>query len=289
MKRHWEVELHQARRRVRVLEYLLRRAERPKPEPIIRTIMDRVAAIIKEHDMQSFRQIAYRAAGFGIAPNSVTSALKGLRESGRARVVNGRCHARWTVLPLLLLLAGCVSRPFSNVPEAEVVNRQSPIVNAVPSPIENRQLQIVNALPALPRTVRTAQSLAAPIKTNGVVTLKWSNGDPAETVIVNQSTGIAYPATTAETLTVGGLPIGAVQTFIATNSAGSSAPASTVVTPDTMKLQVQTWLYLTWPGPAGTLQQTTNLVIWQDVQPIPSGGSYIVTNAGARAFYRVKL
>jgi hypothetical protein len=90
-------------------------------------------------------------------------------------------------------------------------------------------------------------------------------------------------------LTVGGLPIGAVQTFIATNSAGSSTPASAVVTPDTMKLQVQTWLYLTWPGPAGTLQQTTNLVIWQDVQPIPSGGSYIVTNNAARAFYRVKL
>jgi hypothetical protein len=274
MKRHWEVELHQARRRVRVLEYLLRRADRPKPEPIIRTIMDRVAAIIKEHDMQSFRQIAERAADFGIAPNSVTAALKGLRESGRARVVNGRCHARWTVLPLLLLLAGCVSSPFSNVPEAEVVNRKSPIVNAVP---------------ALPQVNSLSRSSVAPVKTNGVVTLKWNNGDPADTVIVNQSTGIAYPATTAETLTVGGLPIGAVQTFIATNSAGSSAPASTVVTPDSMKLQVQTWLYLTWPGPAGTLQQTTNLVIWQDVQPIPSGGSYIVTNNAAKAFYRMKL
>jgi len=66
-------------------------------------------------------------------------------------------------------------------------------------------------------------------------------------------------------------------------------PASTVVTPDTMSLRFQTWLYLTWPGPSGTLQRTTNLVIWQDVQPISSGGSYIVTNAGARAFYRVKL
>lgn len=267
--------MHQARRRVRVLEYLLRRAERPKPEPIIRTIMDRVATIIKQHDMQSFRQIAERAADFGIAPSSVTAALKGLRESGRARVVNGRCHARWTVLPLLLLLAGCVSRPFSNVPEAEVVNRQSPIVNAVP---------------ALPQLTSVSRSSVAPAKTNGVVTLTWNAGDPdRQTVVVNQSTGIAYPATTAETLTVGGLPIGAVQTFIATNSAGSSAPASTVVTPDTMKLQVQTWLYLTWPGPAGTLQQTTNLVIWQDVQPIPSGGSYIVTNNAAKAFYRVRF
>ena len=147
----------------------------------------------------------------------------------------------------------------------------------------------VAAMPALPRTLTTAQSLTAPVKTNGIVTLKWSNGDPAETVIVNQTTGTVYPATTAETLTVGGLPIGAVQTFIATNSAGSSAPASTVITPDTMRLTYQTWLYLTWPGPAGTLQRTTNLVIWKDVQPIGNGGSYIVTNAGARAFYRVKL
>lgn len=147
----------------------------------------------------------------------------------------------------------------------------------------------VAAMPALPRTLTTAQSLAGPVKTNGVVTLTWNNGDDPETVIVNQTTGAVYPVTTAQTLTVGGLAVGSKQTFIATNSSGSSLPASTVVVPDTMRLQVQTWLYLTWPGPAGTLQRTTNMVIWKDVQPISSGGSYIVTNAGARAFYRVKL
>lgn len=236
--------------------------------------MDRVAVILKEQDMQSFRQIADRAADFGIAPKSVNYALDGLRDAGRARVVNGRCYGRWIALPLLLLFVGCAAPQFS----------------APPQPTEP-QPKTISALPALPQLNAIARSSSAPVKTNGVVTLTWNAGDPDKrTVIVNQSTGIAYPATTAETLTVGGLPIGSTQTFIATNNAGSSLPASTVVTPDTMRLQVQTWLYLTWPGPAGTLQRTTNMVIWQDVQPIPSGGSYIVTNQLKRGeFYRVKL
>lgn len=174
---------------------------------------------------------------------------------------------------LCFLLVGCVTT--SNV--------QSPTSNAQPSAITAAPL-----IPTLP-TLNVARSSVAPIKTNGVVTLKWNNGEPAETVIVNQTTGAVYPATTAETLTVGGLAIGSQQTFVATNTSGSSLPASVVVTPDTMRLSYQTWLYMTWPGPAGTLQRTTNLVIWQDVQPISSGGSYIVTNAGVRAFYRVKL
>lgn len=161
-------------------------------------------------------------------------------------------------------------------------------VSKVQSPKSNVS-PTVAAMPALPRTLSTASSLAAPVKTNGVVTLKWSNGEPAETVIVNQTTGVVYPATTAETLTVGGLAIGSTQTFIASNSSGSSLPASAVITPDTMRLTYQTWLYLTWPGPAGTLQRTTNLVIWQDVAPIGANGSYIVTNNQGRAFYRVKL
>lgn len=160
-------------------------------------------------------------------------------------------------------------------------------VSKVESPKSN--VPTVAAMPALPRSVTTASAIAAPVRTNGVVTLAWSNGEPAETVIVNQTTGAVYPATTQETLTVGGLAVGSRQTFVATNASGSSLPASVVVTPDAMRLTYQTWLYLTWPGPAGTLQRTTNLVIWQDVQPISSGGSYIVTNAGARAFYRVKL
>lgn len=157
------------------------------------------------------------------------------------------------------------------------------------APISNVQAPMVSALPALPRTLTTAQSSVAPVRTNGVVTLKWNNGEPAETVVVNQTTGTVYPATTAETLTVGGLPIGSTQTFIASNASGSSLPASAVITPDTMKLQVQTWLYLTWPGPAGTLQRTTNLVLWQDVAPIGANGGFIVTNNQGREFYRVKL
>lgn len=143
------------------------------------------------------------------------------------------------------------------------------------------------ALPALPKRSLTA---TLPTKTNGVVTLKWNNGDPAETTIVNQTSGIFYPSTVNETLTVGGLPVGTKQTFVATTTAGASLPASVTVTADSMTIQYTTWLYLTWPGPAGILQRTTNLVIWQDVQPIASGGSVLITNKLQRGeFYRVKL
>ena len=246
--------------------------------------MDRVAVILKEQDMQSFRQIAERAADFGIAPKSVNYALDGLRDAGRARVVNGRCYGRWIALPLLLLLTGCAGLNTHK-------NQQSGVVFpdiSVPEP--ESQLHKIAALPALPQLNAIARSSAAPVKTNGVVTLLWTNGEPAETTILNLTTGIKYEPTTLEHLTVGGLPIGSTQTFIATNNAGSSLPASTVVTPDTMRLQVQTWLYLTWPGPAGTLQQTTNMVIWQDVAPIGANGSFIVTNQLKRGeFYRVKL
>jgi len=172
---------------------------------------------------------------------------------------------------VLLLVAGC---------QAPVSNLKSEISDPPPRSV---------AMPALPRTLTTAQSSAAPVKTNGVVTLAWDNGEPAETTILNLTTGINYEATTLEHITVGGLPIGSTQTFIANNASGSSLPASVTVTPDPMRLTYQTWLYLTWPGPAGTLQRTTNMVIWQDVQPISSGGSYIVTNNAAKAFYRVKL
>lgn len=154
---------------------------------------------------------------------------------------------------------------------------------------QRQTVTIAPFMPTLP-TLNVARASVAPVKTNGVVTLVWSNGEPAETVIVNRTTGAVYPATTQETLTVGGLAIGSQQTFVATNTSGSSLPASVIVTPDTMRLTYQTWLYLTWPGPAGTLQRTTNMVIWQDVQPIATGGAVIITNQLKRGeFYRVKL
>ena len=142
------------------------------------------------------------------------------------------------------------------------------------------------ALPALPKQTMSA---VIAVKTNGVVTAKWTNGDPALSYLVNTNSGTVYPATTNGNLTVGGLPVGTRQTFVVTNAAGASAPVSVTVTPDSMTLKFTTWLYLTWPGPAGTLQRTTNMVIWTDVQPIASGGSVIITNQSGREFYRVKL
>lgn len=144
----------------------------------------------------------------------------------------------------------------------------------------------ISVVPALPKPTLSA---TVPTKTNGVVTLKWSNGDPAETTLVNQTTGTVYPATTTETITVGGLAVGTKQTFVATNTAGASAPVSTTIAADTLKLNFTTWLYLTWPGPAGILQRSTNLVLWTDDRAIASNGAVIITNATAREFYRVKI
>lgn len=194
-----------------------------------------------------------------------------LKRGGEKIALKSKKIIRMAACLVAFTLVGCVGTSSVQRPEPDTTTR-----SAV-------------AIPALPRTLTTAQSSVAPVRTNGVVTLKWDNGEPPETVVVNQTTGTVYPATTAETLTVGGLPIGSTQTFIASNASGSSLPASAVITPDTMKLQVQTWLYLTWPGPAGTLQRTTNLVIWQDVAPIGANGGFIVTNNQAREFYRVKL
>jgi hypothetical protein len=194
-----------------------------------------------------------------------------LKRGGRKVVLKSKKIIRLAACLVALALTSCAT-PFPAVPS------------------QNSQTQkAIAAMPALPRTLATAQSSVAPVKTNGVVTLVWSNGEPAETVVVNRTTGAVYPATTLETLTVGGLAVGSQQTFVATNASGASLPASVVVTPDTMRLTYQTWLYLTWPGPAGTLQRTTNLVIWQDVAPINANGGFIVTNNQAREFYRVKL
>lgn len=108
MTRHWQVELHQARRRVRVLEYLLERAKRPHPERVEArvTIMDQVEDLIKQNDMQTFRQIVERAAGLGIAENSVTHALKSLAESGRASV--DRRGGKWSLIAYGFIIALCL-------------------------------------------------------------------------------------------------------------------------------------------------------------------------------------
>lgn len=188
---------------------------------------------------------------------------------------------------LAVLLAGCAT------PEVSESGKGTGVVFSRVLDQENfpESHKTVAAIPELPRTLQTALSSVAP-RSNGVVRLIWDNGDPAETVPVNTTMGIVYPATTAGTITVGGLPVGTTQTFVVTNSAGSSLPASAVVAPDGYSLNLQTWLFLTWPGPAGMLQKTTNLTskpgtVWSNVQPIASGGSYIVTNRAEQEFYRV--
>lgn len=167
---------------------------------------------------------------------------------------------------------------FSRVVDQENFPESGKTVSAIP-------------MPDMPRTLQTALASVAP-RSNGVVRLTWDNGNPAESFPVNTTMGITYPATTEGTLTVGGLPIGTTQTFVVTNSAGSSLPASAVVAPDGFSLKFETWLFLTWPGPGGMLQKTTDLTskpgaVWSNVQPIASGGTYIVTNQAAREFYRV--
>lgn len=236
--------------------------ERPAPQ----TMEQHRYEIVRRTLNQTGGNVLAAARILNINKTTIYDALK---RGGEKIALKSKKIVRLAACVVALTLVGCVAP--SPVAETEPVKHITPA-----------------AAPALPQLNLVARS-SAPVKTNGVVTLKWDNGDPALTYPRNTTLGITYPATTNETITVGGLPVGTVQTFVVTNAAGSSLPASAVVTPDTMRLQVQTWLYLTWPGPAGTLQRTTNMVIWQDVQPIPGGGSYIVTNNSEKAFYRVKL
>lgn len=195
------------------------------------------------------------------------------------------------ILLAALMLTGCVAPNVSDsnksLPAGVVFSR---VVDTENFPDSNKVISVAS-MPELPRTLQTSLATSAP-KSNGVVRLVWDNGNPAETYPVNTTLGVTYPATTAGEMTVGGLPVGTTQTFVVTNSAGSSLPASAVVAADGYALKFQTWLYLTWPGPAGVLQKTTNVTqpgtIWRDVQPIASGGSFLATNQAAQEFYRVR-
>lgn len=127
-------------------------------------------------------------------------------------------------------------------------------------------------------------------KTNGVVTLGWDNGNPPQTVIVNQTTGAAFDAGTRGNITLGGLAVGPAQTFIATNASGASNPLTLTIPADTNKLEyVETEIRYIWRGRNGTLQFSSNLVNFVDLGPINTGAVLSFTNNNPSAFYRVKL
>lgn len=137
---------------------------------------------------------------------------------------------------------------------------------------------------------RSSFALPAPRpRTNGVVTLGWDNGNPPQTVIVNQTTGAAFDAGTNGNITLGSLDI-RPQTFVATNQSAASNTLTVTPAPDTNKLEyVETVIRYRWPGRTGTLQWSSNLVNFVDLGTITTGASLSFTNNNPSAFYRVKI
>lgn len=176
-------------------------------------------------------------------------------------------------LVLLCVTCGCVTKRTASV-----------------TPIEDRgQATVLRAIvPPMPRAMAVA-----PVKPrkDGVVSLAWDNGDPAETTISNLTTGAAFDAGTSEAITLGGLEVGRAQTFVAANVIGESNTEIVVPASDTNTLtQVPAWR---WNGPAGILQANptpTSAGVWTNVGNISANGVYVVTNPNApRLFYRVKI
>ena len=157
---------------------------------------------------------------------------------------------------------------------------------------QDSRLKTVQPLPPLPAEVSSfkiqeSRALPVRVKPYGVVTVSFDQGEPPETFLVNHSTGQTHALGLSTNETIGGIRIGA-NTFAVTNASGSSAAVTALVTADTNTLVYHGQMFR-WPGRAGTLQRSTDLVRWFDVRPIQSGEVILQTNNQAREFLRVKL
>lgn len=124
----------------------------------------------------------------------------------------------------------------------------------------------------------------------GLVTLAWDVGVPPETTVVNLTTGEARNAGTRGRLTWSGLSLGSNYTFVATNTAGASKTLTALISVENKSLLIEVFtLKLTWPGSAGTLQASSNLVDWVDERAIDANSFFFVTNNAVKQFYRVKI
>jgi hypothetical protein len=86
VKRHWQVELAQAKRRVKVLEYLLARSMRIKP--VIGggvSVIGKVRWILENYWLQTLEEIAARLKPCGIGKESVAYALYDLSRNAEAQ------------------------------------------------------------------------------------------------------------------------------------------------------------------------------------------------------------
>lgn len=100
MTRHLQVELNQARRRVKVLEYLLERSKRSKP--VIGggvSVIGKVRWILENYGLQTLEEIAARLKPCGIGKESVANALHDLSRNAEARKLKtaGEFH-KWQAI-----------------------------------------------------------------------------------------------------------------------------------------------------------------------------------------------
>lgn len=286
MIRHWEVELTQARQRVRVLEYLLERAKRPKPERVKArwTIINQVEDLIRNNDMQTFKQLTELAKDYGIAKNSVCHALKSLAEAGRAVVKRtGKGFGRWSAVSCFaILFAGC----------STTAPRQ-PVIVATPKPEVGWPLAIepepptIAAMKAEKRTTTVSRQVQQPHRGNLVV--RWDLPlvlPEGGYQIFGNDVYLLTVSNIYENCTLTGLPEGYPVTVYAIGGEDRSNVATglPVRTPWT-RLNVEPYAYRydwrTQTGTTNVLQGSTNLTTWTNLatfRAATSNASVTLTN-----------
>lgn len=295
MIRHCEVELNQARRLVRVREYLLERAKRPQPEQIKTrvTIIDQVEDLITNNDMETLQQISERAAELGIEKKSVGHALKSLAEAGRAVVKRtGKGFGRWSAVSCFaILFAGC----------STTATRQ-PVITVTPKPEVGWPLAITPEPPKLgmmkaeTRTVTTQQVQQ---RHRGNLIVRWDVPLvlPADGYdIYSGETFLLNVRNIFENCTLSELPEGQpIEVFARSGEDRSNVatgfPSRTPWTKVFSEPYAYRYDWQTQTGTTNVLQGSTNLKTWKNLatfRAVSGNASTIITNPPnfARALIR---
>lgn len=276
MTRHWQVELAQARRRVRVLEYLLERSRRPKPEIIGggKTVEGKINWLLENFGMQDTNEIAERLKPHGIGRDTVQAALKVLAVNCVAfKNESGRYAGKWSLIAytlILLCFTGCQS-PTYQTPTAAI----EPPKPEVGWPLESTQ-------PALPmlesaRENQTAKSITtqqvqAP-KFYGNLIVRWdlplvlpANGYE----IFGNGVLLATVSNSYDNCTLSGLPEGQpIVVYAASGEDRSNVATGFPFRTPWTRLIVEPYAFRydwqTQPGTTNLLQGSRDLVIWTNL------------------------
>lgn len=165
---------------------------------------------------------------------------------------------------------------------ANAATFSTPPADTVPSP---QSALLTRAL----RSTYSPSPLASRQLTNGQVTLLWTAGEAAQTVL-NLSNQTATDVGMADIATIGGLPIGSTNTFVVTNSSGASNLATGVAQRGTNRItqvgSIQLYSVPLTPGRTNWLLTSSNLVTWTRSRNLGTNAgnfTFAVTNSSGPA------